>query len=196
MLYVVRHGQTEWNIEKRFQGQKDSPLSKLGKRQAKAAAIFLADARIERLYASPLGRAWTTAAAISESTGRERHSDDRLMECGFGICEGMTLAEIERTYSGKPAWREADKWNRCYDEAESYREVFDRVGAFAEESLKSALQAGGPVICTVAHDLVNRCLVGYLSGWEQARIMTDRQGNDEIFRLSHDGTERLKLPAV
>lgn len=194
MLYVVRHGQTEWNIERRFQGQKDSPLSELGRHQAQAAARFLADAKIERLYASPLGRAWKTAEVISEEIGRERRSEDRLMECGFGICEGMTLEEIEQAYPGKPAWRDADKWNRCYPEAESYGQVFERVGTFAEDSLMPALEPNGPVICTVAHDMVNRCLVGYLSRWEQTRIVTDRQGNDEIFLLSNEGTERIKLP--
>ena len=194
MLYVVRHGQTEWNVAKRFQGQRDSPLSELGQRQASAAAAFLAEAGVETLYASPLGRAWKTAEVIARRVSQDRISESRLMECGFGDCEGMTLEDIETAYPGKTAWREADKWHRCYPDAESYLDVSRRVGAFADEKLAEALKVDGPVICVVAHDMVNRCLVGHLSNWERAQVMTDRQRNDEIFLLSHQGTERISVP--
>ncbi|WP_282606959.1 histidine phosphatase family protein [Pelagibius sp. Alg239-R121] len=196
MLYVVRHGQTEWNIAKRFQGQQDSPLSNLGQRQAQAAAAFLRNAGIDQLYASPLGRAWDTAETIARQVGKDRVSDDRLKECGFGACEGMTLADIEEAFPGKTAWREGDKWNRRYPDGESYLDVVQRISTFAEEKLSDALRNDGPVICVVAHDMVNRCLVGHLSNWSQAQIMTRRQGNDEVFVLSPQGTERIMLSKV
>ncbi|TQV83746.1 histidine phosphatase family protein [Denitrobaculum tricleocarpae] len=196
MLYVVRHGQTEWNVEARFQGQQDSPLSVLGQQQALNAAAFLASAGIEELYASPLERAWKTAGAIAETIGRERRPEDRLKECGFGACEGMTLEEIEVAFPGKTAWRDADRWNRPYPDGESYADVVQRVRSFAEENLRPALRPDGPVICTVAHGMLNRCLVGYLCGWSREETMTAHQDNDEIFMLSDESAARVRVPGV
>ncbi len=196
MLYVVRHGQTEWNTEARFQGQQDSPLSALGQQQARNAAAFLTSAGIEELHASPLDRAWKTAGVIAEAIERDRRSDDRLKECGFGACEGMTLEEIEVAFPGKTAWREADRWNRPYPDGESYADVVLRVGSFAEENLRPALQPDGPVICIVAHGMLNRCLVGYLCGWSQEETMTAHQDNDEIFLLSDQSAAKVRVPSV
>lgn len=194
MLYVVRHGQTEWNIETRFQGQQDSPLSALGQQQAQNSAAYLADAGIERLYASPLGRAWTTAGVIAERISQVRIAEERLKECSFGACEGMTFAEIEEAFPGKTAWRDADRWYRPYPDAESYADVVQRVSSFADGVLRDALHADGPVICAVAHGMLNRCLVGYLCGWSQEEILTAHQDNDEIFLLSGQGAERIRVP--
>ncbi len=196
MLYVVRHGQTEWNVEVRFQGQKDSPLSALGLQQAHNTAAYLANAGIQKLYASPLERAWKTAELVSGSIGLERNREDRLKECSFGACEGMTYAEIEAAFPGKTAWREADLWNRRYPDAESYADVVQRVSGFAEESLRAALRPDGPVICSVAHGMLNRCLVGYLCGWGREETMNAHQNNDEIYRLSDQGAELIKVPAL
>lgn len=196
MLYVVRHGQTEWNIETRFQGQQNSPLSALGQQQAHNAAAFLESAGIEQLYASPLERAWKTAGVIAERIGRDRRPDDRLKECSFGACEGMTLEDIEEAFPGKAAWRDADRWNRAYPGAESYADVVQRAAGFAEEHLRPALQADGPVICVVAHGMLNRCLVGYLSGWSRDEILTAHQDNDEIFLLSDQGTVQVRVPGL
>ncbi len=194
MLYVVRHGQTEWNIETRFQGQQDSPLSTLGQQQAHNSAAYLAGVGIERLYASPLGRAWKTAGVISERIGLDRIADERLMECNFGACEGMTFPEIEEAFPGKTAWRDADRWNRPYPDAESYADVVQRISGFADETLRDALRADGPIICSVAHGMLNRCLVGYLCDWGNDEILNAHQDNDEIFLLTDQGVERIRVP--
>lgn len=196
MLYVVRHGQTEWNIETRFQGQQDSPLSALGQQQAHNSAAYLAHTGIERLYTSPLGRAWKTAGVISERIGQDRITEERLKECSFGACEGMTFAEIEKAFPGKTAWRDADRWSRPYPDAESYADVVHRVRSFADETLRGALRADGPVLCTVAHGMLNRCLVGYLCGWTNEEILSAHQDNDEIFLLTDKGAERIRVPGL
>ena len=74
MILLVRHGETQWNVERRMQGQKDSPLTERGRRQAQAMAALVAgivrrEAGDWRLVASPLGRAQATAAMIAEAAG-------------------------------------------------------------------------------------------------------------------------------
>jgi len=196
MLYVVRHGQTEWNLQGRFQGHADSPLTPLGQRQARAVASRLAGLGIQGLFASPLGRAWATAGWVAEAIALSAVADDRLMECGYGRCEGLTLPEIEETFPGKVAWREEDKWNRRYPEAECYKDVFTRASAFARERLAGALEESGPNLCVVAHDSLNRNLVGGLLGWSPQAIMTGRQPNNAYFLLQGDGFQLIEVLVV
>lgn len=194
MLYVVRHGQTEWNLQGRYQGQADSPLTDLGLRQARAVAGRLAGLKIERLYASPLGRAWATAGLVADAVGLAAVADDRLKECGYGRCEGLTLAEIDQAFPGKSAWREEDKWRRRYPDAECYEDVFTRARDFAEEQLAGALKPGGPSLCVVAHDCLNRTLVGGLLAWSSQEIMSGRQPNNAFFQLEGAGYQVIEVP--
>ena len=184
MLYVVRHGQTVWNVEGRYQGHRDSALTELGQRQARAVAAHLRDVGIAQIFASPLGRAWTTAGILAEATRLPPSPDDRLKEFGYGACEGLTLAEIEATFPGKPAWRDADKWNRRYPGAECYADLFARARSFAEDHLAGLLDDGrATAACVVAHDAINRSLVGFLMDWGPEEIMSRRQANNAVFIL-------------
>jgi broad specificity phosphatase PhoE len=97
-LILVRHGETEWNAQRRYQGQSDVPLSDLGKRQAELVAERLAGQRIDAVYASDLERAWETARMIVEKSGLEVTSEPRLRELKFGILEGLTFDEAQAQY--------------------------------------------------------------------------------------------------
>lgn len=97
-LMLVRHGETEWNVQRRFQGQSDVPLSELGKLQAELIAERLAGQTIDAVYVSDLKRAWDTAIPIAEKTGLEVSSEPRLRELKFGILEGLTFEEAEEKY--------------------------------------------------------------------------------------------------
>ena len=196
MLYVVRHGQTEWNHQGRFQGQADSPLTPLGQRQAQAVASRLAGLGIQGLFASPLGRAWATAGWVADAIGLQAVADERLKECGYGQCEGLTLPEIEEAFPGKVAWREEDKWHRRYPGAECYKDVFNRASAFAEEHLVGALEDGGPDLCVVAHDSLNRSLVGGLLDWNPQEIMNSRQPNNAYFLLKGRDFQLVEVSVV
>ena len=94
-LMLVRHGETEWNLQRRYQGQSDVPLSEFGQRQAELIAERLARHTIDAVYASDLKRAWETAGVISEKCGLEITSEPRLRELKFGILEGLTFDEAE-----------------------------------------------------------------------------------------------------
>lgn len=97
-LILVRHGETLWNREKRMQGHTDTVLSETGRQQAAALGRRLSTMAFAALYSSDLLRAWDTARAIAEQTGREIVTDSRLRERRFGIFEGLTHDEISEAY--------------------------------------------------------------------------------------------------
>jgi 2,3-bisphosphoglycerate-dependent phosphoglycerate mutase len=94
-ILLIRHGETQWNLQRRMQGQQDSPLTPLGLQQARQVARRLRGVPHTALYSSDLGRAWQTARCIAEETGQDVVREPRLRERCFGIFEGLTNAEIE-----------------------------------------------------------------------------------------------------
>lgn len=102
-LILIRHGETEWNRERRMQGQIDTPLSDLGRAQAEAVGQRLARHPFHRIYSSDLTRAWDTAAAISRASGHDVVPEPRLRECTFGMFEGLTYPEMAQRYPAEHA---------------------------------------------------------------------------------------------
>ena len=106
-LILVRHGETEWNAQRRYQGQTDVPLSALGIQQAELIAERLATLKIDAVYASDLIRAWETAQIIAEKCGLNVLSEPCLRELKFGVLEGLTFDEAQAQYPGMiAAWQE------------------------------------------------------------------------------------------
>lgn len=93
-LILVRHGQTEWNTERRWQGVTDIPLDETGRRQARAAAGHYASLGPVEIWSSPLGRARETAAETAALTGLGVHVDEDLAEMNFGRAEGLHWEEV------------------------------------------------------------------------------------------------------
>lgn len=92
---VIRHGETEWNLLKRWQGQQNSNLTTTGKQQAEAVAQAIQSFPVDYLYCSDLGRTRETAAPITEKTGKTAIPEPRLRERKFGIFEALTKPEME-----------------------------------------------------------------------------------------------------
>lgn len=97
-LVLIRHGETDWNIEGRYQGQADPPLNAVGIEQAEELAEALRKVRPEVLYSSPLKRALQTAQIISERLKIPVITDPRLMEINQGEWETRLRSEIEHDY--------------------------------------------------------------------------------------------------
>jgi broad specificity phosphatase PhoE len=117
-LMLVRHGESEWNAQRRYQGQSDVPLSALGRRQAELVAGRLAGGKIDAVYASDLVRAWQTASVIAEKNGLQAFSEPRLRELKFGVLEGLTFEEAQSRYPEMiAAW--LDDFNRPPEGAET-----------------------------------------------------------------------------
>jgi probable phosphoglycerate mutase len=143
-IYYLRHGETEWNALGRLQGTRDIPLNARGRDQAVQAGLILADllARDGRdkaalpYVSSPLGRARQTmelARGKLELPPADYALDDRLREIGYGVWEGLTLAESEAKDPEIYARRLADKWTVGPAGAETYADVQVRVRAWYDE---------------------------------------------------------------
>lgn len=94
-LLLVRHGETEWNVQHRYQGQSDVPLSELGRKQANCLARRLVNEKVGASYASDLKRAWETASIIEMKIGTGIIPEPRLREMNFGVFEGLTFHEAQ-----------------------------------------------------------------------------------------------------
>lgn len=98
-IFLVRHGETEWNRTRRFQGRSDIPLNEKGRNQARALAGALSDQRFSAIYASPLKRAVETAKlATAHQPGIPFHTEDDFMEMDLGEFEGIHGAEWIKQY--------------------------------------------------------------------------------------------------
>src|SRR5690606_38476427 len=93
-LLLTRHGQTDWNIARRYQGQSETPLNEKGIRQAEQLAKRLSTETIHAIYASDLSRGMNTAKAIAAFHSLDVEPDARLRELSFGDWEGMTYEEM------------------------------------------------------------------------------------------------------
>lgn len=95
----LRHGQTDWNVAKRWQGQTDIPLNVLGQQQARHAAHMLRSYGLQRLVTSPLARAYRTAEILAEELNIPLEIDARLMERHYGAFEGLNYIEVRRRHN-------------------------------------------------------------------------------------------------
>jgi probable phosphoglycerate mutase len=170
MTYValVRHGETDWNAERRLQGSSDIPLNDTGRAQALAAARRLRDRRWDVLVSSPLSRAWETADIIGAHLGLERSSTyPELSERHFGEAEGATDYEV------------FDRWPYgVYPGMEPHESVTER-GLRVLDDL--AARHRGASILAVTHGGLIRSVVGALHIRRAPRIP-----NASISSLRHD----------
>ena len=164
VLYYIRHGETDWNVEQRLQGHRDTALNKRGRSQAAHCGGVLRDllaldarAPADCAYvSSPLARARETmelVRAMLELNPRGYEIDDRLIEISFGAWEGMTLPEIAARSPDALAERERDKWGFTPPGGESYRDVTRRVGAWYASVTRDTVVAahGGVARGLIAH---------------------------------------------
>ena len=138
-LFLVRHGQTDWNVAGRLQGTSDVPLNAYGAVQAAATAQSLADASLESptVVTSPLSRARATAAAIATALGCDLHVDARLTERAYGVWEGLVEAERREAYpEAHEVWKA--RGEPVIEGYERHAQVAARMHAAIEEWLERA----------------------------------------------------------
>ena len=133
-IYYIRHGETAWNAEGRFQGTQDIPLNDLGRSQAIAAGVILGgllardghEPSALPFVASPLGRARITMELVRGALKlppADYSVDNRLREIGYGQWEGLTLSEMKLNDAATFARRDADKWGVAAPSGETYASV-------------------------------------------------------------------------
>lgn len=150
-LFLIRHGETPWTAERRYQGTTDIPLNAKGRQQAQAIARVLGTEDITRLYSSTLRRSRETAGIIARKLGLKPKVDSRIAEIDFGKWEGATFKEFsEENRLQFRRWCEG-KVDRAPG-GESIGSLSDRVKKFLKELLKDYSQEtigivshGGPI---------------------------------------------------
>ena len=179
MIFLVRHGETEWNLAQRMQGRMDSPLTPLGLDQARRNAELLrsliGDLAGFALISSPLGRARRTAEIIGEALSITPAFDPRLVEIGLGEWDGLTVDQINR--------RRADAWDRTRLDAlfgapggETYELMVDRLSGCLFELKRPAI--------VVSHGVTIRFLRGLFLKLDRPGIFgLQPSRQDGIFRL-------------
>jgi 2,3-bisphosphoglycerate-dependent phosphoglycerate mutase len=193
MLYLLRHGETEWNRLRRRQGRGDSPLTLLGRRQAEACGFTLRKEITDRsgvvMHTSPLGRARTTAEIVRGCLGlpMERLSvEDCLVEHDYGEWQGMTSEEIDRRYPGARAERERNKWSYRVPGGESYAMLEQRLLAWTKSR-----GSEDAITIAVVHDMVSRVIRGIYLGLEPARTLALDHPHARIYCLSRRGVSAV-----
>jgi broad specificity phosphatase PhoE len=175
LLYLVRHGETDWNKARRIQGSTDIPLNDLGRRQAAAAAELLSRRRFDGVVASPLSRAFETGAIIASALGLATPQVlPEITERHYGEAEGMTFEEIEATFPD----------GATVPGRESRTALLERVEA-ALLALAAARPGSSLVVAT--HGAVIRALVNHAAPGEQAHPgVPIRNGSIHSFEVVDD----------
>ena len=160
-LILLRHGETTWNLEGRYQGHLDSPLTPRGESQALALARRLAGVKFTALYSSDLGRAIRTAGIIAQATGHDVGPDPRLRERHLGIFQGLLKSEIKQKLHDEYRLFKTAGPDHAMPGGESARLAAERNLASLEEL---AHRHAGETIVVVAHGGTISALLRYTLG--------------------------------
>jgi broad specificity phosphatase PhoE len=162
-LLLVRHGETDWNRDGRWQGHSDTHLNEVGREQARRVAAELRD--VDVVYASDLARARETAEIVAAEIGLPVQFDPRLRERSFGAWEGLTAAEIETAFAeAHGRWLAGD--GAGADDAEPFAAFGARVTSFLEDVLE---RHPDETVLVVAHGGSIRVIHALASGLDYVR---------------------------
>jgi probable phosphoglycerate mutase len=180
-LLLVRHGETEWNRQTRFQGQIDVPLNDNGRNQAQKAGEFLKDVAIDFAVSSSMQRPKETAEIILR-----QHPDikldlqDGLREISHGLWEGKLESEIEQEFPGElHRWRTTPAEIQM-PEGENLQQVWDRSVVAWQAIVQTALDNQLKTGLVVAHDATNKTLLCHILGLPADNFWNFRQGNGAV----------------
>lgn len=157
MLYIMRHGKTEWNKIKKLQGQTDIPLNEEGREMAKKAAVECALVNFDICYCSPLCRAKETAQILLKNRNIPIIEDERLKEMCFGIYEGLEDYPNKTDCPINVFFKEPENYIKPVEGGESFEELFDRTGSFLKDILPIVNE--GKDVLIVGHGAMNSSIV-------------------------------------
>jgi broad specificity phosphatase PhoE len=189
MIFLVRHGETEWNLARRIQGWGDSPLTRRGIAQAEAMGRVLRalpEAEGLPIVSSPLGRARRTAEIIQAQRAdlTPIQFDDRLKEISVGAWDGLDRDEIEALSPGIFDGDGRHEWYFQTPDGETYDVFAGRLAAWLEETT-------GRTLIVVAHGIVTRVLRGLYAGLPRAVALSLPVPQDVIWRLADGRIEEI-----
>lgn len=180
-ILLLRHGETDWNRQSRFQGQIDVPLNATGRQQAQQAAAFLRHSPVKRAYTSPMARPRETAELVlAHHAGVPLVTCEGLLEIGHGLWEGKLEQDIQARWPQLLAtWKTAPHQVAMPGPGgETIQQVSQRAVATMER-IAQGLEEGETAL-VVAHDAVNKAVLCHLLGLSPARIWCVKQGNGGV----------------
>lgn len=183
-IYLVRHGETDWNRRALYQGTTDVPLNAAGRAQAEALGEALREVRFDAAYTSPLRRARDTAEAVLRGTGVPLVTVPELRELSYGLWQGRGSRPAGRCSPGLEwRWRH-DPWSVCFPGGESLYDVKARAARTLDRIVRA--HPDGTVLLS-GHGHLNRVLLIHALGWARERFWEIEQDNG--------GCWRVELPA-
>jgi broad specificity phosphatase PhoE len=179
-LYLIRHGQTEWNVAKRMQGRLDSPLTSAGRNQAAVHGRLLSEiASLEQLVVSPSGRTRETACILNSHVRAPMRHDEALMERDCGEWSGLTIEEIERHFPEAWEARQEDPFYHRPPGGENHEDLVRR----ARPLLTELLSGNSAEVGLVTHGVMSRAIVTHLLDLTPVEAVGIRHPNDLVYRL-------------
>ena len=186
-ILLIRHGETDWNVEGRGQGFARTDLNINGQRQAQALATFLSKRPISAIYSSDLPRTVQTAQPLADTLGIQPVLDERWREINLGIFEGTTYEEAKQRYPTEVAARQADYWGHRIPKGESRRDLQER----AYDALQAVIASdNGREVVVVSHGGTLYVLLWKLFG-EPEKSLTNTSISTLTYRDGEFGLESL-----
>ncbi|MGO1978745.1 histidine phosphatase family protein [Brachybacterium tyrofermentans] len=189
VIYLARHGLTEWNVQKRWQGQLDSPLTDQGWQAAMNLARFAVDCEVDAVFSSPLLRARSTASVAADALGVCLQVLPSLAELHHGEMAGLTVREADSKFPGVRATREHDKYQWRFPAGESYADADDR----AAHALLAVEEVGCQRALVVSHEMIGRMVLRQAAGLEPRETLGRRQPHDRVYRVDLSTGEVAEL---
>lgn len=158
MLYIMRHGKTDWNVKHKLQGRTDIALNEEGRQMALKAKEECRDIHFDICYCSPLIRAKETAEIVLKDRNVPIITDNRLMEMSFGSYEGIENSFQIPDCPINILFQEPEKYRTSVGGAETFEELYARTGDFLREIIEPQLHQGKDILI-VGHGAMNCSIV-------------------------------------
>lgn len=179
MLYIMRHGRTDWNDLRKLQGRTDIPLNEKGIRMAEEAREKYRDISFDICYCSPLIRAKRTAEIFLEGRDIPLIPDDRLMEMSFGIYEGMENCMEKKHLAISLFFLDPENYPGV-EGGETFEDLFSRTASFLKEIEQEYREKN---VLIVGHGAMDLSIIAQIKGKELKDFWKDPMGNCELIRL-------------
>ncbi len=187
-IYIARHGETTWNVEKRIQGRSDPDLSPKGVAQSLALLEQLKERPLSAIYTSTLQRSILTAQPIAKFLDLPIQKQPELDEIAFGIMEGVQIYNFSEELKREWERFKENRFTYHIPGAENFTDVAARLKPFKEKILRDHT---GQEILIIGHMIVNRFLIGMLLEYRLEEIQRMEQHNGFVYLVERNGEARV-----
>ncbi len=192
-IYLIRHGETDFNNKGIYQGTLDVPLNEVGRTQAMHLREQLVHISFDAIYSSPLTRAVDTAEAIAKDRALPIVTIDALREISYGHLQGMSISERKREYAELEARWKNDPWNVQFPNGESLESVSSRVCIAINVLLSQHMDE---TILISAHGHINRLIILLATNGDNASFWEIEQQNGCCYKIDFIHGQSTRISAV